>query len=105
MDTNQTIKDHGRPKTKIKADMVKVNSTNMEDFKTHVMLAEMAQSICNRCNALTSLEQRISALKTSNTNVLQETRRFYNPAKQKLYFGNTKIPVAEGSAAPWFQRG
>lgn len=52
------------------------------------MLAEMAQSICNRCNALTFLEQRISALKTSNINVLQETRRFYSPASRKTWVPN-----------------
>lgn len=74
-------------KPKIKADMVKVNPTTMEDFKTHAMLAEMAQSICNdepvqsatgavMCNAPTSLNQRVGALETSNINVRQETRRF-----------------------------
>lgn len=34
-------------KHKIKADMVKVNPINMEDVRTHAMLAGMAQSICN----------------------------------------------------------
>lgn len=72
--------------------MVKVNQTNMEDLRTHAMLAEMAQCICNdeavqsatgavMRNALTSLEQRMGALETSTINVLKETRRFNNPAK------------------------
>lgn len=48
MDTNQTMgKIMIGLKPKIKADMVKVNPTNMEDLRTHAMLAEMAQSICN----------------------------------------------------------
>lgn len=68
MDTNQTMGKIMRGlKPKIKADMVKVNPTNMEDLRTHAMLAEMAQSICNddavhsatgaaTCNALTANE-------------------------------------------------
>lgn len=108
MDTNQTMGKIMRGlKPKIKADMVKVNPTNMEDLRTHAMLAEMAQSICNddavhsatgaaMCNALTSLEQRMSALETSNINVLQEARRFNSPAKQKPYFGNTQTQSQRG---------
>lgn len=108
MDTNQTMGKIMRGlKPKIKADMVKVNPTNMEDLRTHAMLAEMAQSICSddavqsatgaaMCNALTSLEQRMSALETSNINVLQETRRFNSPAKQKPYFSNNQNQSQRG---------
>ena len=108
MDTNQTMGKIMRGlKPKIKADMVKVNPTNMEDLRTHAMLAEMAQSICSddavqsatgaaMCNALTYLEQRMSALETSNINVLQETRRFNSPAKQKPYFSNNQNQSQRG---------
>lgn len=87
--------------------MVKVNPTNMEDLRTHAMLADMAQCICNdeavqsatgavMCNVLTSLEQRMGALQTSNINVLQETRRFNSQAKQKPYFCNTRNQSQRG---------
>lgn len=87
--------------------MVKVNPTTMEDFKTHAMLAEMAQSICNdepvqsatgavMCNAPTSLNQRVGALETSNINVLQDTRRFNSLAKKKLCIVNTQNQSQNG---------
>uniref|UniRef100_A0A8W8LB86 Uncharacterized protein n=1 Tax=Magallana gigas TaxID=29159 RepID=A0A8W8LB86_MAGGI len=90
-----------------KEEELNVNPTNMEDLRTHAMLAEMAQSICSddavqsatgaaMCNALTSLEQRMSALETSNINVLQETRRFNSPAKQKPYFSNNQNQSQRG---------
>lgn len=48
MDTNQSRGKIMRGlKPKIKADMVKVYPTNIEDLGTHAMLAGMAQSICN----------------------------------------------------------
>lgn len=96
--------------------MVKVNQTNMEDLRTHAMLAEMAQCICNdeavqsatgavMCNALTSLEQRMGALETSNINVLQETRRFNNIAKpgrnRTLVTPNTMVTERLTSERTW----
>lgn len=95
----------------------------MKDLKTHAMLADMAKSICNHeavqsatgavmCNALTSLEHRMGALETSNINVLQEARRFNNPARpsrnrtmvtaksqarhKRSYFGNTQNQSQRG---------